>query len=131
MFFKPLIDSLIMEGSYHMKVPCYNISTINPDWPTKCERGNKWTTEASYLMAGDIGNVKLNFFDNFHRVDSMFPHHLPQIEDWKTCKDPTLKATCTLKGWTVSENYYEKLDAADSGFVPVTAWETKAKLLSK
>jgi hypothetical protein len=120
-----------MEGSYHIKIPCYNISTINPDWPTKCERGNKWTTEASYMMAGDIGNVKLSFFDNFHRVTAMFPHHLPQIEDWKTCKDPTLKTACTLKGWTVSENYYEKLDQADTGFVPVTAWETKAKLLSK
>jgi hypothetical protein len=32
-FFKPIVDSIIMEGSYHLRVPCYNISTINPDWP--------------------------------------------------------------------------------------------------
>jgi len=32
-FFKPIVDSLIMEGSYNLRVPCYNISTINPDWP--------------------------------------------------------------------------------------------------
>lgn len=78
-FLKPFIDTLIMEGSYHIKIPCYNISTINPDWPTKCERGNKWVTEASLMMAGDYAadHVTLQFFDNFHRVDSMFPHHLP------------------------------------------------------
>jgi len=30
-------------------------------------------------MAGDFekDNVDIEFFDNFHRVDSMFPHHLP------------------------------------------------------
>lgn len=107
-----------MEGSYHIKIPCYNISTINPDWPTRCERGNKWTTQASYLMAGDLSkdHVTLDFFDNFHRVDSMFPHHLPQIEDWKTCDG---KSACTLKGWTVSENYYGKIDSAmDTGSYP-------------
>jgi hypothetical protein len=78
-FFKPIVDSIIMEGSYHLRVPCYNISTINPDWPKACERGNLWTNEASKLMAGDYAsdNVDIEFFDNFHRVDSMFPHHLP------------------------------------------------------
>jgi len=114
-FLKPIIDSLIMEGSYHIKIPCYNISTINPDEPRQCERGNKWSTVASYLMAGDVAkdHVTLEFFDNFHRVDSMFPHHLPQIEDWKTCSG---KTNCTLKGWTVSENYYGKIDSAlDTG----------------
>lgn len=82
------------------------------------------------MMAGDVAkdHVHLNFFDNFHRVDSMFPHHLPQIEDWKTCNG---KSDCTLKGWTVSENYYEKLDALDTGFTGVMAWETKAKMLSR
>jgi len=78
-FFKPIIDAMIMEGSYYIKIPCYNISTINPDWPDRCERGNKWSTIASKMMAGDYeaDNVELDFFDNFHRVDSMFPHHLP------------------------------------------------------
>ena len=41
------------------------------------------------------------------------------------------KTDCTLKGWTVSENYYEKLDALDTGFTGVMAWETKAKMLSR
>lgn len=136
-FFKPIMDALVYEGNYHIKIPCYNISTINPDWPTKCERGNKWSTEASYYMAGADGkgdisteHVELEFFDNFHRVDSMFPHHLPQIEDWKTCNH-TQEKECKLKGWTVSENYYEKLDALDAGAAGITAWETKAKLLSR
>jgi hypothetical protein len=129
-FFKPIVDSMILEGSYQIKVPCYNISTINPDWPTKCERGNKWSTVASKLMAGDYAadHVKLDFFDNFHRVSSMEPHHLPQIEDWKTCDG---KNKCTLKGWTVSENKYLIADEFDTGSVTNSAWETKCKMISK
>jgi len=78
-FFKPLIDAMVLEGSYYIKIPCYNISTINPVWPKRCESGNKWSTIASKLMAGDYeaDNVELDFFDNFHRVSSMAPHHLP------------------------------------------------------
>jgi len=30
-FFDPIIEGMVMEGSYHIRVPCYNISTINPD----------------------------------------------------------------------------------------------------
>ena len=58
----------------------------------------------------------------------MFPHHLPQIEDWKTCDG---KKDCTLKGWTVSENKYEFIDEMDTGFYQNSAWETKAKMLSQ
>jgi len=67
------------------------------------------------MMAGDYAkdHVDIEFFDNFHRVDSMFPHHLPQIEDWKTCDG---KKDCTLKGWTVSENKYLIINELDTGF---------------
>jgi hypothetical protein len=43
-FMDPIIESMVQEGSYHIRIPCYNISTINPDWPKRCERGNKWTS---------------------------------------------------------------------------------------
>ena len=31
-FLAPLIEGMKEEGSYFIKIPCYNISTINPDW---------------------------------------------------------------------------------------------------
>jgi len=111
-FMDPIVESMILEGSYHIRVPCYNISTINPDWPTRCERGNKWVTEAQKMMAGDLGDATFDSFNNFHRVYSVLPHHLPQIEDEKVCKT---NKDCHLKGWTVSENYYERLDTFDTG----------------
>jgi hypothetical protein len=45
-YIDPIVEGMIMEGSYNIRVPCYNISTINPDWPTQCERGNKWVDQA-------------------------------------------------------------------------------------
>ena len=33
-YIDPIVEGMIMEGSYNLHVPCYNISTINPDWPT-------------------------------------------------------------------------------------------------
>jgi len=126
-FMDPIIEGMIMEGSYHIRPACYNISTINPDWPTQCERGNKWTSEAQKMMGGDLGGVSFDTFDNFHRFYSVLPHHLPQVKDDKVCKTKD----CQLSGWTVSENYYEKLDLLDTGFVGVSALETKAKMLSR
>lgn len=123
----PIIESMILEGSYHIRIPCYNISTINPDWPTKCERGNKWTSQAQKLMGGDLGGVQIDTFDNFHRVYAVLPHHLPQVQDDKICKS----SDCTLNTWTVSENYYERLDTLDTGFSGISALETKAKMLSR
>lgn len=76
-------------------------------------------------MGGDLGGVTFDTFDNFHRVYSVLPHHLPQFEDDKVCKSKD----CHLNGWTVSENYYEKLD--NEGQNGVSALETKAKMLSR
>jgi len=59
----------------------------------------------------------------------MFPHHLPQILDWKTCP-PNTGSPCTLKGWTVSENYYDKISIADTGGWANSAREFKAKIMA-
>lgn len=79
-------------------------------------------------MGGDLGGNSYYTFDNFHRVYSVMPHHLPQVQDWKTCH---AQSNCHATGWTVSENYYERLDEMDTGFYPVSAYETKAKMLSR
>jgi hypothetical protein len=127
----PIIEGMVMEGSYHIRVPCYNNSIINPDTPKICERGNKWVSEAQKLMGGDLGGVTFDTFDNFHRCYSVKPHtvepYTPQVEDDKLCKSKD----CHLNGWTVSENYYERLDNLDTGASAASAFETKAKLLSR
>ena len=56
-FMAPIIESMHLEGSYHIRPACYNISTINPDWPTKCMKGNLWTSQAQHFMGGDLGGV--------------------------------------------------------------------------
>lgn len=78
-------------------------------------------------MGGDLGGVQIDTFDNFHRVYAVLPHHLPQVQDDKICKS----SDCTLNTWTVSENYYERLDTLDTGFSGISALETKAKMLSR
>jgi hypothetical protein len=127
-YIDPIVEGMIMEGSYNIRVPCYNLSTINPDTPNECQRGNKWVTEAQKDMAGDLHGANFDSFNNFHRVYSMFPHHLPQVKDEKYCKS---SKGCQLEGWTVAENYYERLEVMDTGFSATSALETKAKMLSR
>lgn len=45
-FFKPFITSMEQEGSYFLKPPCYDESTINPDTPKVCTRGSPWVANA-------------------------------------------------------------------------------------
>lgn len=80
-FYKPFIDAMFLEGSYWIKKPCYNISTINPDTPKVCMRGSPWVAKAQIIQGGDLSwnKVTLNVEDNNHRCYSVFPHHLPEI----------------------------------------------------
>jgi len=80
-FYKPLVDSMFEEGSYWIRPPCYNISTINPDTPKECVRGSPFVAKAQLIQGGDMSwnKVTLNVFDNNHRCYSVFPHHLPEI----------------------------------------------------
>ena len=77
-----LIEGFEMEGSYNMKPPCYGHETENPDVPT-CLHGDPWTnlvTQAT--MGGDFGNpnIVVRNDDNFHRVQSIAPVHLPYVD---------------------------------------------------
>jgi len=73
------------EGFYGLRVPCYDYNLANPDTPKKCLRGSPWVTDAQKLMTGNIADKGVSFdtFDNFHRVYTVTPHHLPQINN--TC----------------------------------------------
>lgn len=78
-FFKPMIDAMFLEGSYNIKIPCYNKGLVNPTTPKECMSGSPWVTKAQIMMGGDTSDEKdtVDTFDNFHRVYVTTPHHLP------------------------------------------------------
>lgn len=79
-------------------------------------------------MAGPINNVTtISNQDNFHRVYTITPVHLPQINN--TCFDHSEK--CTLNTVTVTENLYNDLDKLDTGMYPVAASEMRVKMSSR
>lgn len=80
-------------------------------------------------MAGtyeDGTAMKLNTTDNFHRVYTITPVHLPEV-DSKCNNDKT----CTVNSISVTEAYYERLDSFDTGKYEIGAVELKAKLMSR
>ena len=127
---KPLIEGIEMESSYALKPPCYGHESENPDVPT-CFKGNNWTNEYTQkMMGGDFDNKHISIVndDNFHRVQSVSPVHLPSVTG--TC-DKNTKSACTMITMSVTENLYEKLDMLDTGYYPVSATEMKTKLSSR
>ena len=129
-YFQPFIDGMNLEGSYNLKIPCYNKNLMNPDTPKECLAGSPWVTEAQVIMGGDTSdeNVNLKTVDNFHRVYTTKPPHIPQMNN--TCPEGAPKP-CELDGVTVSQNIYSEIEALDTGFNPQAALEQKAKLMSR
>ena len=117
---------MVMEGSYSIKDPCYSDKLVNPDDP-KCIKGSPWSEYAQKKMAGDLGkNIEVKTSDNFHRVYTMTPVHLPQINS--QCDG---SSKCTVDTYSVTENFYSRLEPFDTGLQPVAALEMKAKLMSR
>jgi len=79
-------------------------------------------------MGGDISDkhATIKTEDNFHRVYTVTPVHLPQINN--TCHGTS---ACTLQSITVTENYYNRLSPFDTGETEIGAVEMKAKLMSR
>lgn len=82
------------------------------------------------MMGGAFDNTNVTVVndDNFHRVQSIDPVHLPSVTT--TCDKSTAEA-CELKTITVSENKYDFLDMLDTGYYPIAASEIKTKLSSR
>jgi len=126
----PLIEGIEMEGSYRLKEPCYGHETENPYVPT-CFHGNPWTDAYTQIMMGgtfDNRHISVVNDDNFHRVQSVEPVHLPSVT---TSCDKQTTTDCELKTITVSENKYDWLDQLDTGYYPIAASEIKTKLSSR
>ena len=81
-------------------------------------------------MGGDLSNDNISLVndDNFHRVQSIMPVHLPSVD---TECDKQTAETCEIKTITISENKYDFLDKLDTGYYPVAATEIKTKLSSR
>lgn len=127
---KPLMDAMVLEGSYTMKDPCYAHDLLNPTDDPKCLPGSPWSVKAQQIMAGVLpeGNKgKVTTIDNFHRVQTVNPVHLPQINN----KCDSMEGECDLNSYTVSENNMAALTEMDTGRTVIAATETKAKLMSR
>lgn len=127
-FMGPLLDAMKLEGSYAMKEPCYDSKLVNRNSP-ECLQGSGWTEMAQDIMAGNIADssAAIQAQDNFHRVYTVTPVHLPQINN--TC--PPNNQMCILESITVTENYYNRLDQFDTGKYEIGAVEIKAKMMSR
>ena len=126
----PLVEGMVMEGYYNTKPPCYGHETENPDVPT-CLHGNPWSTEMTQTMMGGVfanTEIYVTNDDNFHRVESVDPVHLPSVTT--TCSKKTTEP-CELKTITVTENNYDFLDRFDTGYYPIAASEMKTKINSR
>lgn len=113
-----------------MKEPCYASDLVNPTDDPKCLAGSSWVEYASTIMAGQLpqgSQGKVTTHDNFHRVYSVTPVHLPQINN--SC-DSTA-ATCNLDSYSVTENIYATLKDLDTGRSVIAATEQKVKLNSR
>jgi len=127
---KPLVDAMVLENSYNMKDACYASTLVNPTDDPKCLSGSKWSEQAQYIMAGDLPEGKkgkITTTDNFHRVYTVTPVHLPQINN----KCETTEGECDLDSYTVTENIYTELIDFDTGKSVIAASEMKAKLMSR
>ena len=130
-FMKPLLEAMELEGSYNLKQPCYSKSLINENRPD-CWKGSKWSEHAQFIMGGDFFklNAGIDTQDNFHRVYTINPVHLPQINN--SCVPPKQRVLpCSLGSITVTENFYNRLNSLDTGKYEIGAVEMKAKLMSR
>lgn len=126
---QPLVDALVMEGSYQTKPPCYNTLLVNPESLT-CQHGAPWHNQYTQrIMGGDLPgtNMQLKNDDNFHQVQSINPVHLSEIDT--DCTKTSVN--CIMNTITVSENIYGQLDKLDTGYYAVAASEMKTKISSR
>lgn len=129
-FVAPLVDAMKFEGSYHMKPACYDEALVNRAEDPTCGHGAPFVNYYAQIeMAGDFDNEKISVHndDNFHRVYSVAPVHLPQVNN--TCDADTTEE-CVLETITVTQNFYGPKDKLDTGYYPISAHEMKVKMSS-
>lgn len=67
-----------------------------------CWKGNEISETAQIILAGDLSpERKVRVSNNFHRVYTVTPVHIPEVKT--ACKDPSDTA-CVIEVQTVTEN---------------------------
>jgi hypothetical protein len=124
---KPMVEAMKLENSYYIRDACYSQTLINQVRPD-CSKGSPWIeANAQRIMGGQLpSGVKLSTEDNFHRVWTTNPVHLPQFNN--TCNG---ESSCTLNSVTVTEIINTSLDVMDTGMFPIAALEMRCKLMSR
>lgn len=81
-------------------------------------------------MGGTFDNTNISVVndDNYHRTESVYPAHLPEIDS--ECASDVM-SPCTLNTVTVSQNTYDILDKMDAGLYPIAASEIATKIISR
>jgi len=122
-----MVEAMKLENSYYIRDACYSQTLINQVRPD-CSKGSPWVeANAQRIMGGDLpSGVKLSTEDNFHRVWTVNPVHLPQFNN--TCDG---SSSCTLHSVTVTELINTSLDVMDTGMFPIAALEMRCKLMSR
>ena len=136
----PLINLLEFSGNMNLKPPCNGHELINEKKDT-CFHGSKVGEIGQKIMSGFINekNINIETDDNFHRVYSVNPVHLPTIlnfcEKKKSFKNKIMEKInsdeCVLKTITVSQPVNVTGDVLDLGTYSNTAYEIRTKLVSR
>ena len=117
---KPLIDAMLLEGSYNLKPPCSKVDHKD------CFVGSPWTSKMFVKFTGLVED-KIENVDEFRNVWSVLPFFRAKIEN--NCD--SLDQDCVLETKTISQAVYEDLDNLDTAFAPVSASEIRAKFKSR
>ena len=120
---KPMIKSMELEGSYHLKKPCAHSSLTKGE---DCWLGSPWALMAQHWFVGSASS-KINATNEFHEVWRIFPFFHPEIDT--NCQ--TADKTCKLKLKSIAQATYELISKFDSGFNSNSASEIRIKFKSR
>ena len=156
----PLIESLEMEGSRRLRVPCDSDYPTNPKcgypkWPDKsllprkpapdplppadCTCGSQWVAEIAQMMMAGLHDTPaatsatFHTADAFHDVSDVRPFHLPHVfhpPPGQACPKGG-DGVCLINSTTVTMPIYDAKDSLDLGLYPISASEFRTKLKSR
>jgi hypothetical protein len=118
-YYQPIVDALLLEGSYNLKPACSDVPA-----GTNCWKGCEWTEHIQKHVSSL--SVSPIVEDSFFKVWKI-PFHLPKFNAKCEKNDPN----CVVRSETVTELKYGLLNGLDTGFDLTASSEMKVKLSSR
>ena len=119
----PIVKSMELEGSYHLKKTCADGSLKKGE---DCWKGSPWAALALQWFAGEA-RTRIEARNEFHEVWRVFPFFHPKIEN--TCELDDKK--CKLKVKSIAQATYETISKLDTGFNSNSATDIRIKFKSR